>query len=62
VPAALVSTVVVAVTICVSVAQAAVIRVRGAPDRALSAGHGGMSLEFAQMSVSILAIVIGALC
>jgi len=44
----------------VAAAQAAPIRGRGAPYRALATGHGGTGLGFALVSVAVVAIIAGA--
>ncbi len=59
VPAALVSAAVIVLTVGVSVAQAALVRGRGAPAGALPAGHGGTSVGLVITGVAI-AVVIAA--
>ena len=60
VPAALLSAVVVVLTLGVSAAQAAiVIRGHGMPRGALPVGHGGTSIGLVIVGIVVLAIVIG---
>jgi hypothetical protein len=56
VPAALLSAVVIVLTVGVSAAQAALIRGRGAPAGALPTGHGGTSVGLAITAVAIVAV------
>ena len=57
VPAALFSAVVIALTVGVSAAQAALIRGRGAPAGTLPTGHGGTSVGLVITAVAIVAVI-----
>jgi hypothetical protein len=57
VPAALFSAVVIALTVGVSAAQAALVRGRGAPAGRLPTGHGGTSVGLVITAVAIVAVI-----
>jgi len=57
VPAVLFSAVVVVLTVGVSVAQAALVRGRGAPAGTLPTGHGGASVGLVITGVTIVAVI-----
>jgi hypothetical protein len=61
VPAAFLSAVVVVLAFGVSVAQAALIRGRGAPAGSLPSGHGGTSVWLAVTAAAILAVIVGGI-
>jgi len=61
VPAALLSAVVIVLTVGVSAAQAALIRGRGAPAGTLPTGHGGTGIGLVIAGVAILAVIIAGI-